>query len=48
MVVENNHDDILLDYQIWTNRQAMANQLDKVDKKAVLIDVAVPNDGNMR
>lgn len=45
---------ILFDFHIRTDKQMMVNQLDivvvvnKVDKKAVMIEVAVPNDRNIR
>nr|XP_033500547.1 ornithine decarboxylase-like [Epinephelus lanceolatus] len=48
-MVENDEDKILWDFQIQTDKQVMANQLDMVlidqqKKKAVVIDVAIPND----
>lgn len=53
MVVDNDCAMILWDFQIQTDKQVMANQLDivvvdKVDKKAVVIDVAASNGSNIK
>ena len=52
-VVENEPGKILWDFQIQTDRKVMANQpdimvVDKEQRKAVVVDVAVPSDGNIR
>ncbi|XP_078808275.1 uncharacterized protein LOC144994388 [Oryzias latipes] len=52
-VVENERAKILWDFQIQTDRMVMANQpdivvVDKEQRKAVVVDVAVPSDGNIR
>ncbi|KAI3354121.1 hypothetical protein L3Q82_018670 [Scortum barcoo] len=50
-VVENDHAKILWDFQI--NKQVLANQpgivvWDKEHKRAVVIEVAIPSDSNIR
>ncbi|XP_076747360.1 uncharacterized protein LOC101485988 [Maylandia zebra] len=52
-VVENDRAKILWDFQIQTDKMVVANQpdivvVDKQKKTAVVIDVAVPNDSNIR
>ena len=52
-VVENDQAKILWDFQIQTDKLVMANQpdivlIDKQQKKAVVIDVAIPSDSNIR
>ncbi|XP_051911362.1 uncharacterized protein LOC127593748 [Hippocampus zosterae] len=52
-VVENNRAKILWDFLIQTDKMVMANQpdiviIDKGQRKAVVVDVAVPSDGNIR
>ncbi|XP_051924320.1 uncharacterized protein LOC127602290 [Hippocampus zosterae] len=52
-VVENDRAKILWDFQIQTDKMVMANQpdiviIDKGKRKAVVVDVAVPSDGNIR
>lgn len=51
--MENDRAKILWDFQIQADKQVMANQpdivvMDKVDKSAVVIDVAVHKDSNIR
>jgi len=50
--VEKNRAEILCDFQIQTDKQVMANQSDivvvnKLQKKAVVMDVAIPSDRNI-
>ena len=52
-VLENERAKILWDFQIQTGKLVMANQsdtvvVDKLQKKAVVIDVAVPSDSNIK
>ncbi|KAK7929498.1 hypothetical protein WMY93_005893 [Mugilogobius chulae] len=52
-VVENDRAKILWDFQIQTDRMVMANQpdivvVDKEQRRAVVVDVAIPSDGNIR
>ncbi|XP_055362142.1 uncharacterized protein LOC129603668 [Betta splendens] len=52
-VVENERAKILWDFQIQTDRMVMANQpdivvVDKEQSKVVVVDVAIPSDGNIR
>ncbi|CAI5660153.1 unnamed protein product [Oreochromis niloticus] len=52
-VVENDRAKILWDFQMQTDKMVVANQpdivvVDKQKKTAVVIDVAVPNDSNIR
>ncbi|XP_051931065.1 uncharacterized protein LOC127607055 [Hippocampus zosterae] len=52
-VVENDRAKILWDFQIQTDKMVMANQpdiviIDKGQRKAVVVDIAVPSDGNIR
>ena len=51
-VVENNRAKLLWDFQIQTDRKVLANQPDIVvvdkQKEAVVIDVAVPSDSNIK
>ncbi|KAK7881151.1 hypothetical protein WMY93_029560 [Mugilogobius chulae] len=52
-VVDNDRAKILWDFQIQTDRMVMANQpdivvVDKEQRKAVVVDVAIPSDGNIR
>ncbi|XP_051920732.1 uncharacterized protein LOC127600296 isoform X1 [Hippocampus zosterae] len=52
-VVENDRAKVLWDFQIQTDKIVMANQpdiviIDKGQRKAVVVDVAVPSDGNIR
>jgi len=52
-VVENDRAKILWDFQIQTDKQVMANEpgivvADKLQKKAVMIDVAIPSDSNIK
>jgi len=52
-VVEKDRTKILWDFQIQTDKQVMANQpdivvCDKLQKKAVVIDVAAPSDNNIK
>ncbi|TWW53461.1 uncharacterized protein LOC130519722 [Takifugu flavidus] len=52
-VVENEQAKILWDFQIQTDKMVVANQpdivvVDKHQKTVVVIDVAIPNDGNIR
>ncbi|KAK7925836.1 hypothetical protein WMY93_008146 [Mugilogobius chulae] len=52
-VVENDRAKILWDFQIQTDRMVMANQpdivvVDKEQRRAVVVDVASPSDGNIR
>ena len=52
-VMENDRAKILWDFQIQTDKMVVANQpdivvVDKQKKTAVVIDVAVPNDSNIR
>ncbi|XP_051916213.1 uncharacterized protein LOC127597287 isoform X2 [Hippocampus zosterae] len=52
-VVENDRAKIMWDFQIQTDKMVMANQpdiviIDKGQRKAVVVDVAVPSDGNIR
>ena len=51
--MENNRAKILWDFQIQTDRQLLASQpdimvVDKDQKTAVMIDVALPSDSNIR
>ncbi|XP_078791071.1 uncharacterized protein LOC111949134 [Oryzias latipes] len=53
LVVENERAKILWDFQIQTDRMGTANQpdiveVDKEQRKAIVVDVAVPSDGNIR
>ena len=48
-VRENNRAEVLWDFQIQTDKQVMANHtdivvIDKLQKKVVVIDVAIPSD----
>ena len=52
-MIENERVKILLDFQIQTDKLVMANQpdvvvVDKHQRTAVVVDVAVPRDGNIR
>ncbi len=52
-VVENDRARILLDFQIQTDKMVIANQpdivvVDKQQKKAAVINVAIPSDSNIR
>ncbi len=52
-VVENDRAKILWDFKIQTDKLVMANQpdivlIDKQQKKALVIDVAIPSDSNIR
>ena len=52
-VVENNRTKLLWDLQIQTDRKVLATQpgivvVDKQKKEAVVIDVAVPSDNNIK
>uniref|UniRef100_A0A087YQ23 Uncharacterized protein n=1 Tax=Poecilia formosa TaxID=48698 RepID=A0A087YQ23_POEFO len=52
-VVENDRAKILWDFQIQTDKMVMANQpdivvVDKQQRKAVVVDVAIPSDYNIR
>ncbi|XP_055368940.1 uncharacterized protein LOC129604854 [Betta splendens] len=52
-VVDNERAKILWDFQIQTDRMVMANQpdivvVDKEQSKAVVVDVAIPSNGNIR
>lgn len=52
-VVENDRAKILWDFQIQTDRMVMANQpdivvVDKKQSRAVVVDIAIPSDGNIR
>ncbi|MGZ7254081.1 hypothetical protein ACXWO5_10720, partial [Streptococcus pyogenes] len=52
-VMENDRAKILWDFQMQTDKMVVANQpdivvVDKQKKTAVVIDVAVPNDSNIR
>ncbi|KAM9816571.1 carbohydrate sulfotransferase 6 isoform X4 [Syngnathus typhle] len=52
-VAENGRAKILWDFQIQTDKMVMANQpdivvVDKQQKKAVVVDIAIPSDGNIR
>uniref|UniRef100_A0A087XGF1 Reverse transcriptase zinc-binding domain-containing protein n=2 Tax=Poecilia formosa TaxID=48698 RepID=A0A087XGF1_POEFO len=52
-VVENDRAKILWDFQIQTDKMVMANQpdivvVDKEQRKAVVVDVAIPSDHNIR
>ena len=52
-VVENNRAKVLWDFSIQTDKQLLANQpdivvVDKERKRAVVIDVAIPADANIR
>ena len=52
-IVENDRVKILWDFQIQIDKQVMANQLDimvadKLQKKAVVTDVAISSDGNIK
>ena len=51
--MEKNCAKILWDFQIQTDKMVVANQLDfvvvdKRDKKAVVVDVAIPRDSDIR
>ena len=52
-VVENNRAKLLWDFHIQTDRKVLANQpdivvVDKQRKEAVVMDVAVPSDSNIK
>ncbi|KAJ0057310.1 hypothetical protein NL108_002264 [Boleophthalmus pectinirostris] len=52
-VVENDRAKILWDFQIQTDRMVMVNQpdivvVDKKQSRAVVVDIAIPSDGNIR
>lgn len=52
-MVENDRAEILWDFQMQTHERVMVNLQDivvedKVDKKAVVSDITVPNDSNIR
>ena len=52
-VIENDRAKILWDFQIQTDRMVMANQpdivvIDKEQRKAVVVDIAIPSDCNIR
>ena len=52
-VMENDQAKILWDFQIQTDKMVMANQpdiviIDKQQRKAVVIDVAIPSDSNIK
>ena len=52
-IVENDRVKILWDFQIQIDKQVMANQLDimvadKLQKKAVVVDVAISSDSNIK
>ena len=52
-VVENDRAKVLWDFQIQTDRMVMANQpdivvVDKEQRKAVVVDIAIPSDCNIR
>ena len=52
-VAENNRAKVLWDFSFQTDKQVLANQpdivvVDKEQKKAVVIDVAIPADANIR
>lgn len=48
-MVENDHKKVLWDLQVQPDKQVMTNQpVEEEDRKTVAIDVAVPNDTNIR
>ena len=52
-VIANDQVRILWDFQIQTNKMVVANQLDiliviKQEKKAIVVDDAIPSDSNIR
>ena len=52
-VVENSRAKLLWDFQTQTDRKVLANQpdivvIDKQKKEAVVIDIAVPSDSNIK